>query len=147
MLLAMLLTRLAGLGLFDGSLITRVGGPYGLIALFSGLSLAAGLRLVDTILPFKDVWPQARRWLDWSLYAVVALSILAYLGVPAATLLIDVACILAAVDVAVYVVWRGRQGSRAAHALAPSAMMFALFSLVAAIAACSGQFTELELRL
>ena len=42
-LVLVLLERLAETGLFDGSLATGVGGPYGLIAMFAGL-LARGRR-------------------------------------------------------------------------------------------------------
>jgi diguanylate cyclase (GGDEF)-like protein/PAS domain S-box-containing protein len=138
MLIAMLMTRLAGSSLFDGSLVTHVGGPYGLIALFAGLSLAAGLRFVEAVLPFKDVWPPAQRWLDKILYLIVGVALLAYLGVPTATVLIDAVCILAAVNSLVYVVWRAHRGSRAAHALAPAALMFAMFALASAFTALGG---------
>jgi diguanylate cyclase (GGDEF)-like protein len=138
LLLTMLMTRLAGTGLFDGSLVTYVGGPYGLIALFAGLSLTAGLRLADIVLPLKEVWPGAERWFNWILYGVAAVSVLAYLGVPAATLLIDIACVLAAADAAVYAVMRSRKGSRAARAMAPCAIMFALFGLTVAFTAMGG---------
>ena len=57
-LLLMLLARLSESGMFDGSLVTSVGGPYGLIALFAGLTLAAGARLVDMIVPLKEAWPR-----------------------------------------------------------------------------------------
>jgi len=50
-LVLVLLERLAETGLFDGSLATGVGGPFGLIAMFAALALAAGAGLADAIVP------------------------------------------------------------------------------------------------
>ncbi len=86
-LLFVLLERLAETGLFDGSLATAVGGPYGLQAMFAGLSLAAGIKLADAIVPVGDLWPFAPRWFSRGLWIVVGLSIFAYLGIPGATIL------------------------------------------------------------
>jgi hypothetical protein len=61
-----LLMRLAGAGMFDASLATRVGGPYGLAALFAGLALVGGMRLTDTIVPLRAMWPWASRWQSWA---------------------------------------------------------------------------------
>ena len=52
-LLFVLLARLAGTGMFDASLATAVGGPYGLMAMFAGFALAAGARLADAIVPAR----------------------------------------------------------------------------------------------
>ena len=57
-LVLILLERLSETGMFDGSLATGVGGPYGLTAMFAGLSLAAGARLADAIVPVREIWPR-----------------------------------------------------------------------------------------
>lgn len=138
MLLSLLLMRLTSIGLFDGSLITPIGGPYGLKALFGGLAMAAGLRLVDTLLPLRAVWPRFERHWIWALYALVAMSLAAYLGLPLATAIIGTFAVPTAMGVAVYVVYWAGKGSHAARALAPSAIMFALYNLVAGYAALGG---------
>ncbi|MDE2134534.1 MAG: EAL domain-containing protein [Alphaproteobacteria bacterium] len=137
-LLLMLLTRLAVAGMFDGSLVTSIGGPYGLIALFAGLTLAAGARLVDLIVPLKELWAAAEKWFDRSLFGLVGLSVLAYLGVPAATLLTDIALLCGTLALAAYLVYRGRKGSRTARVLTPSAGLFVLVALAAAFSAVGG---------
>ncbi len=137
-LVLMLLTRLAATGMFDGSLMTSVGGPYGLIALFAGLSLAAGARLTDTIIPVKELWPWAQAWLDRALVVAVALSVMAYLGVPGATLMTDVVLVIGTVAVAVYVYHRGRRGSQPARVVTPSAGLFALVAVAALVTALGG---------
>ena len=131
-LLFVLLARLAGTGMFDASIATRVGGPYGLIALFAGLALASGIKLADTIVPVNVAWPWAARWLHRGLIALVVVSLLAYLGVPGATDLIDFAVVLGSAGITVYLVHRGRFGAQVARVLAPSAAVFALVTLAAA---------------
>ena len=49
----LLLSWLAGTGMFDASLATRIGGPYGLSAFLTALALAAGARLADAIIPVR----------------------------------------------------------------------------------------------
>jgi diguanylate cyclase (GGDEF)-like protein/PAS domain S-box-containing protein len=134
-LLLMLLTRLAVIGMFDGSLVTSIGGPYGLIALFAGLTLAAGARLVDMTVPLKDAWPKAQRWFDGVLLGLVALSALAYLGVPGATLLTDIVLVCGTLALASYLIVRGRNGSRSARVITPSAVLFTLVALAATLSA------------
>jgi diguanylate cyclase (GGDEF)-like protein len=134
-LFLMLLTRLSVIGMFDGSLVTSVGGPYGLIALFAGLTLAAGARLVDMIVPLKQAWPKAQIWFDRFLLGLVALSGLAYLGVPGATLLIDIVLVCGTLAIALYLVYRGRQGSGTARVVTPSAVLFALVAVAAMFSA------------
>ncbi len=137
-LLLMLLTRLAATGMFDASLASQLGGPYGLTALFAGLTLAAGAKLVDAIVPLKDLWPWARRWLDYALIAIVALSVLAYLGVPAATLLTDIVLVGGTQAIFAYLIYRGRRGSKPARVVTPSAGLFALVSIAATFTAMGG---------
>jgi diguanylate cyclase (GGDEF)-like protein/PAS domain S-box-containing protein len=134
-LLFVLLARLAATGMFDASLATRVGGPYGLIAMFSGLALAAGMRLADTIVPVSVAWPSSARWLHRGLIALVVISLLAYLGLPGATDAIDCAIVIGTAGITAYLVHRGRYGAQVARVLAPSAAVFALVALAAALTA------------
>lgn len=137
-LFTLLMMRLADIGLFDGSLITPVGGPYGLITLFSGLSLAAGLKLIDTLLPFRAIWPRRDRQFVWLLRALVCIAVLAYLGVPFMSALVDLVSLFLSIAVSAYVVYWWRKGSHSARALAPSTIMFTLFVLMAFFAAFGG---------
>ncbi|MBV9991017.1 MAG: GGDEF and EAL domain-containing protein [Alphaproteobacteria bacterium] len=133
-----LLARLAGTGMFDASLATHVGGPYGLTALFAGLALAAGMRLADTIVPVEGAWPWAVRWFHWGVIAIGILAILAYLGVPTATVLIDVLVVFGSAAITVYLVHRGRYGSQTARVIAPSSAVFALVTLAAMVTSLGG---------
>jgi len=133
-----LLARLAGTGMFDASLATHVGGPYGLTALFAGLALAAGLRLADTIAPVREIWPGQERRLRWGVNAVAILAILAYLGLPGATLLIDTVVLFGSAAITAYLVHRGRFGSQPARVIAPSAAVFALVALAATVTTLGG---------
>ncbi|HEY4943036.1 MAG TPA: GGDEF and EAL domain-containing protein [Rhizomicrobium sp.] len=137
-LLLILLERLSETGLFDGSLATAVGGPYGLMAMFAGLSLAGGMMLADAIVPVHDIWPRRQRWLFYGLLAVCALSLLAFVGVPGATVLLDTIVVVGAAATAAYLVYRGRLGAQAARVAAPSALVFALVALASAVATMNG---------
>jgi len=137
-LVLVLLTRLAGTGLFDASLVTSLGGPYGLMALLAGLTLAAGMRLTDAVVPLTDLWPNARRTFRFSLIGLVLLSAFAYVGIPAATDLTNIVVLLGTSAIAAYLVQCGRMGSLAARVLAPSAAVFALVALAAAAATLGG---------
>ncbi len=134
-LFLILLERLAETGLFDGSLATAVGGPYGLQAMLAGLSLAAGIKLADAIVPLRDLWPFAMRWLSRGLWAVVVLSVLAYLGIPGATIAAALLVVIGTVGIAAYLVHRGHHGIQAARVAAPSAAVFAFVALASAVAA------------
>lgn len=133
-----LLTRLAGTGMFDASLATHVGGPFGLTALFAGLSLAAGARLGDTIVPLREIWPSRARHFHWGVVAVSVLAVLAYLGVPGTTLLTDGLVVIGSAAITAYLVHRGRHGSQPARVLAPSAAVFALVALAATMTTVGG---------
>jgi diguanylate cyclase (GGDEF)-like protein len=137
-LLLVLLTRLATAGMFDGSLATAVGGPYGLTALFTGLALAAGARLSDTIVPLADIWPQYLRHFRLGVIGLSILSVLAYLGVPATAILTDMLVVIGTTALAYYMVRRGRAGVQAARVAAPPAAVFALVTMTAAVTAMSG---------
>jgi diguanylate cyclase (GGDEF)-like protein/PAS domain S-box-containing protein len=128
-----LLARLAGTGMFDASLATHVGGPYGLTALFAGLALACGARLADTIVPVAGRWPFAVLWFRWGVIAMALIAVLAYVGVPGATVVTDALVVLGSAAIAAYLVHRGRYGSQPARVAAPSAAVFALVTLAAAL--------------
>jgi len=132
-LLFVLLARLSGTGMFDASLVTHIGGPYGLTALFAGFALASGLRLADTIVPVGAVWPWAVRWLRWGMIAICLLAALAYVGAPTATLVVFILVVFGSGGITTYLVHRGRNGSQPARVLAPSAAVFALVTLAAAM--------------
>jgi len=132
-LVLVLLTRLAATGMFDMSLATHVGGPYGLTAFFAGLSLAAGARLANNLVPIEGLWPGRRRQFYWAVIAIAALSIFAYLGVPGATDLTYACVVVGAAAIAAYLVHRGRYGTRAARVIAPSAAVFALVVFAATL--------------
>ena len=133
-LLLILLERLAETGLFDGSLATGVGGPYGLTAMFAGFSLAAGSRLADAIVPFHETWPRQVPWLTRTQLAIVGLSILAYIGIPGAALVCDALVVFGAGAISAYLVFRGRLGSQAAKVAIPSALVFTFVTLASAVA-------------
>ncbi len=137
-LLCVFLTRLAGTGMFDASLASAVGGPYGLIAMLAGFALASGARLADAIVPVSDVWPRWSRPFRWGVAGLAGLSLLAYMGIPGATVLIDALVVLGTAGITVYLVQRGRTGSQAARVAAPSAAVFALVALAAALATVGG---------
>ncbi|MBS0471537.1 MAG: GGDEF and EAL domain-containing protein [Proteobacteria bacterium] len=130
----LLLERLSETGLFDGSLATAVGGPYGLMAAFAGFSLAAGAMLADAIIPLHEIWPRRERHFHIAILGLCALSILAYLGVPAAAVITDTAVVLGSLAVAGYLIYRGRLGAQAARVAAPAALVFALVALSSALA-------------
>lgn len=137
-LFLLLFSWLSGTGMFDASLATALGGPYGLSAFLTVLTLVAGARLADAIIPLREVWPRHERLFRRILYGLTGLGVLAYLGLPAATLLTDIAIVLGAVLVAAYLLVCGRKGHKAAQVIAPSAGAFALVALAAAVTAVGG---------
>ncbi|MDR3525650.1 MAG: GGDEF domain-containing protein [Rhizomicrobium sp.] len=137
-LTALLLSRFASIGMFDGSIVTTIGGPYGLIALFGALSLAAGLRFVDLTTPLREVWPKAAVWLPRVTYLVLGLGALAYVGLPGATLLTDLALFLLPPAIFFYLLYRDRKGSPIARVIQPAAGLFAMVSVTSAFAGLGG---------
>ena len=133
-----LLERLAETGLFDASLATAVGGPYGLMAMFAGLSLAAGAMLADAIVPAKDVWPRHLRHIRTGLFALCGIAVLSWFGIPGATVLTDSIVVLGAPALAAYLIYRGQKGAQAARVAAPSAVVYCLVVFATAIATASG---------
>ena len=132
-LVLVLLERLAETGLFDGSLATGVGGPYGLIAMFAGFSLAAGTELADAIVPLREIWPRYVRWLRRGQGGLIGLSIFAYIGIPGAVILCDIAVVVGTAAISAYLFYLGRLGSRVARVAIPSALIFALVTLASAL--------------
>jgi diguanylate cyclase (GGDEF)-like protein/PAS domain S-box-containing protein len=137
-LLLLMASWLSGTGMFDANIATRIGGPYGLSAFLTILALAAGARLADAIIPVRDSWPKYEKPFDRAVYGMVGLGALAYLGLPGATLLTDIAIVLGSVTVAAYLIYCGRKGYKAAQVIAPSAAAFALVALAAAVMALGG---------
>jgi diguanylate cyclase (GGDEF)-like protein/PAS domain S-box-containing protein len=130
-----LLERLSETGLFDASLATAVGGPYGLMAMFAGLSLVSAAMLADAIVPVHDVWfPRYLRQMRIGLLAVCGISVLAWFGIPAMTVLADSITVIGMPVIAAYLIWRGRLGAQAARVAAPSALVFSLVVFASAIA-------------
>jgi diguanylate cyclase (GGDEF)-like protein/PAS domain S-box-containing protein len=137
-LFLLLFSWLSETGMFDTSLATHVGGPYGLSAFLTGLALAAGARLANAIIPLRDRWPQYEKLFHRTIYGLIALAFLAYLGVPGATLLTDICIVLGSLGVAAYLFLSGRRGMKAAQVIAPSAAAFALVAVAAAVIALGG---------
>ena len=115
---------LAGTGMFDASLSTHIGGPYGLTAFLTALTLAAGARLADAIIPLREIWPQHQNRFRYALYALCGLGALAWLGIPGATLLTDIAIVTGSAAVAAYLFVCGKRGMKAAQVILPSAAAF-----------------------
>jgi diguanylate cyclase (GGDEF)-like protein len=137
-LLMLLFSWLSGTGMFDASLTTPYGGPYGLSAFLTALALAAGARLANAIIPLRDLWPSYEKQFNRAVWGLIALGTAAYVGLPLATLLTDIAIVAGSIAVAAYLVYCGRHGHKAAQVIAPSAAAFALVALAAAVMAIGG---------
>jgi diguanylate cyclase (GGDEF)-like protein len=137
-LFLLLMSWLSGTGLFDATLATSIGGPYGFSAFLNGLALTAGARLADAIVPLREIWPRYHKYFGRTLIGLVVLSALAYLGVPGTTVLTDVLVVIGSAVIAAYLLYCGRRGRRAAQVIAPSATAFALVALAAAVATLGG---------
>src|SRR6202012_2547774 len=72
------------------------------------------------------------------LWGVVGLGALAYVGLPGATLLSDIAVVTGGTIIAIYLFWCGRRGIKAAQVVAPSAAAFALVAMAGAVVAIGG---------
>jgi diguanylate cyclase (GGDEF)-like protein/PAS domain S-box-containing protein len=137
-LLTLLFSWLAGTGMFDASLTLAYGGPYGLTAFLTMLALAAGSRLANAIIPVRDIFPKYERRFNLATLGLILLGAFAYVGVPGATVLTDILIVLGSLAVAVYLIYCGRLGHKAAQVIAPSAGAFALVALAAAVIAIGG---------
>ncbi len=129
---------LASTGMFDASMSTHIGGPYGLTAFLTILALAAGAKLADAIIPVRERFPKREKQFRYSLFAACGLGALAWLGVPGATILTDIVVVTGSAGIAAYLLFSGRRGSKAAQVIAPSAAAFALVALAAAVTSISG---------
>ncbi|MGN6517257.1 MAG: putative bifunctional diguanylate cyclase/phosphodiesterase [Rhizomicrobium sp.] len=137
-LLAVFFVELANAGIFDAGWMTVVGGPYGFSATIAGLALAAGIRLADLVSPVSEIWPRGPIVLLWVQRGLLALSAAAFLGVPGSALLLQVAVVIGTALIAGYLVNRGMGGAQAARVLAPSATVFSLVALAAAVVDLGG---------
>ena len=82
-LFMLLWSWLAGTGMFDASLATHIGGPYGLSAFLTALALAAGARLADAIVPLREILPHRVKQFRTAHLRFCGLGVAAYLGCPA----------------------------------------------------------------
>jgi diguanylate cyclase (GGDEF)-like protein len=137
-LIAMLLTRLSSLGVFDGSIVTPIGGPYGLTALFGAMALAAGVRFVNLVVPLADIRPREAAWLPRMEIGLLLLGGLAYIGIPGMTLVTDAFLFAGTLAVFVYLFQCDRRGSKPARVLQPAAGLFAMVAITTAFAALGG---------
>jgi diguanylate cyclase (GGDEF)-like protein len=129
------LMRLASAGLFDAMGVTVVGGPYGMFAMLAGATLAAGVRLTDTIVPFETYSLRNGRWRDGILVLLLLLSVLSLLGVPGTMLVTGIVVVTGTTLLTAYLVYSGQKGAQAARVAAPSAAVFALVAAGAAAVA------------
>ena len=137
-LLLLLLAWLSGTGMFDASIATRIGGPYGLSAFLTILALCAGARLANAIMPMSEILPPFEKRIYWTIWGLVGLGFLAYMGLPGATLLTDSFIVLGSMAIAAYLFLAGRRGHKAAQVIAPSGIAFALVAIAAAVMAVGG---------
>lgn len=135
---AVLFTRLAAAGMFDASIATGVGGPYGIVAALACLALVAGAKLANHIVPLANVWPRYERYFTWSLRGLVIVALLAFVGIPGTAILANVAVVFGSGAITTYLVDRGRHGVQTARVVAPSAAIFSLVAAAAAIGAFGG---------
>ena len=117
--------------MFDASIATGVGGPYGIVAALAVLALVAGARLANHIVPLANVWPRYERYFTWSLRGLLVLALLAFVGIPGAALFAQVAVVFGTGAIAAYLIDRGRHGVQTARVVAPSASIFALVAMAA----------------
>jgi diguanylate cyclase (GGDEF)-like protein len=135
---AVLFTRLAAAGMFDASIATGVGGPYGIVAALACLALAAGARLANHIVPLANAWPRYERYFAWTLRGLVVLALCAFVGIPGTALFAQVAVVFGTGAIAAYLIDRGRHGVQTARVVAPSAAIFSLVAAAAAVGAFGG---------
>ncbi len=134
-LLGVFLFWMASTGLLERAMIMPLGGPYGLIALIEGLTLLAALKFVGAVAPYSDLWPEYGRYRRLAVGGLGAVSLFALAGVPCAATAISALTVVGAAALSAYLVRRGAAGLQAARVLAPSAAVFALVEMAAALAA------------
>lgn len=135
LLVMIFLIRLAVTGTLDSGWATHIGGPFGLEVALTGLAFVVGLRLADFVVPVETLWPGSRKRFDRAVIGVGVLSLAAFLGIPGAMILTDVVVLLGTAALTAYFVQCGRLGQQAARVAAPSAALFALVALGAAVVA------------
>jgi diguanylate cyclase (GGDEF)-like protein len=137
-LVAVFCVELSRSGIFDAGWMTIVGGPYGFSAMLAGLTLAAGIKLADLVAPVSEIWPKAVQTLTWTLRGLLALCAASFLGVPGTAILLQILVVVGSAGIAGYLVHRGVMGAQAARVVAPSATVFSLVTLAAAVVALGG---------
>src|SRR5204862_6620799 len=104
-LLMLLFSWLSGAGMFAASPTPPYGGPYGLSAFLTALALAAGARLANAIIPVRDMWPKREKRFHHAVWGLILLGAAAYVGLPVATVLTDIAVVWGSIAVATYLVY------------------------------------------
>ena len=138
-LFMLLWSWLAGTGMFDASLATHIGGPYGLVGVSDGAgagggraagrrhrSLARSPAAACEAVPHRALWSCAG-WARWPIWAC-----------PAPRFSPTSLIVPGSAAVAAYLFICGRRGMRAAQVIAPSAAAFALVALAAAVTSLGG---------
>lgn len=137
-LLIVFLVELTSGGVFDAGWMTIVGGPYGFSAMLAGLAVAAGIKLADLVAPVAEIWPAAKHAVVWSERVLLLLCTAAFLGVPGAAVVLQALVVVGSAMIAGYLVHRGMRGAQAARVVAPSAAIFSLVTVAAAVGALGG---------
>ncbi|HWD49290.1 MAG TPA: GGDEF and EAL domain-containing protein [Rhizomicrobium sp.] len=137
-LAVLFVSQLSAMGMFEGGWFTAAGGPDGFSVAIAGLALVAGTRLMDVIVPIGDEWPWAPKYLLWGQRVGLAICFLTFVGFPGAMLLTQVLVLVGSAAVTGYLVHRGVTGAQAARVVAPSAAIFSLVALAAAVVALGG---------
>jgi len=131
-------SQLNAMGIFEGGWFTAAGGPDGFSVAIAGFALVAGSRLMDVIVPIGDEWPTAPRYLLLAQRIGLGICFLAFVGFPGAMLLAQVLVLVGSAAITGYLVHRGVGGAQAARVVAPSAAIFSLVALAAAVVALGG---------
>jgi len=137
-LLLLLLSWLSSSAMFDGSIVLRIGGPYGLSAMLTMFALAAGAKLANAIVPLREIFPRHQVNYKRVLWGMIILGGLAYIGIPGATLLSNIVLVVGGLLITAYLIHAGRRGMKAAQVVAPSAAAFALVAMAGAVVAIGG---------
>jgi diguanylate cyclase (GGDEF)-like protein len=132
LLAALLFADLVAAQLFDDTILTRLGGPYGLLAFALSLAMAAGIRLLDLAAPIENTYPGMGVWRDRATLLILMFGVAACLGVPGFGLVTRIIAVFGAASAAAYLAHSGRLGSPGARAMAPPATIFALVTAAAA---------------
>ncbi len=131
-------SQINSMGIFEGGWFTVAGGPDGFSVAIAGLALVAGSRLMDVIVPIGDEWPWAPKYLLWAQRIGLAICFLTFVGFPGAMLITQALVVAGSAAITGYLVHRGIIGAPAARVVAPSAAIFSLVALAAAVVALGG---------